>query len=111
MPAHSSHLLQPLDIGCFGVLKRAYSKVIESQTRLGIYRVDKNDFLEAYRTARIETFTSETIVNSFAGAGISAIRPASRYFEAQYSSYHPPTTYLAMVAIQAAISPQRRRVR
>jgi hypothetical protein len=30
MPAHSSHLLQPLDIGCFGVLKRAYSEVVES---------------------------------------------------------------------------------
>jgi hypothetical protein len=24
MPAHSSHLLQPLDVGCFGPLKRAY---------------------------------------------------------------------------------------
>jgi hypothetical protein len=24
MPAHSSHLLQPLDVGCFAVLKRSY---------------------------------------------------------------------------------------
>ena len=30
MPAYLSHLLQPLDIGCFRVLKRAYSKVIEA---------------------------------------------------------------------------------
>ena len=26
MPPHSSHLLQPLDVGCFGPLKQAYSK-------------------------------------------------------------------------------------
>ena len=29
MPAHSSHLLQPLDVGCFGPLKQLYSKEIE----------------------------------------------------------------------------------
>ena len=29
MPAHSSHLLQPLDIGCFAVLKRSYSRMVE----------------------------------------------------------------------------------
>lgn len=27
MPAHSSHLLQPLEIGCFAVLKRSYSRL------------------------------------------------------------------------------------
>ncbi|KAI2791755.1 hypothetical protein POX_c04633 [Penicillium oxalicum] len=26
MPSHSSHLLQPLDVGCFAVLKRAYGR-------------------------------------------------------------------------------------
>jgi hypothetical protein len=75
MPAHSSHLLQPLDIGCFGVLKRAYSEVVESQTRLGIHRVDKNDFLEAYTKARIKAFTEINIVNSFASAGIRPFDP------------------------------------
>jgi hypothetical protein len=36
MPAHSSHLLQPLDIGCFSPLKRAYGSLIEKLARLGI---------------------------------------------------------------------------
>ena len=31
MPSHSSHLLQPLDVGCFGPLKRAYYTEIDSQ--------------------------------------------------------------------------------
>lgn len=29
MPDHSSHLLQPLDAGCFGPLKRAYGGLVE----------------------------------------------------------------------------------
>ena len=30
MPAHSSHLLQPLDVGSFGPLKKAYGKQVEN---------------------------------------------------------------------------------
>jgi hypothetical protein len=75
MPAHSSHILQPLDIGCFSIIKRGYSKVIEAQARLNRVRVDKTDFLEAYQAARIEAFKPETIVNSFAGAGIVPFNP------------------------------------
>ena len=33
MPPHSSHLLQPLDVGCFSPLKRAYSREVESLIR------------------------------------------------------------------------------
>jgi hypothetical protein len=40
------------------------------QTKLGIMSIDKNDFLEANRTARIEIFKLEIFVNSFAGAGL-----------------------------------------
>ena len=36
MPAHSSHLLQPLDVGCFAVLKRSYGRLVDQQMRLGI---------------------------------------------------------------------------
>ena len=53
MPAHSSHLLQPLNIGCFAVLKRSYSGLVETKMRLGINHIDKLDFLEAYPHARI----------------------------------------------------------
>jgi hypothetical protein len=75
MPPHSSHLLQPLDIGCFAVLKRAYGRLIESKMRARINHVDKLDFLEAYPIARIEAFKSETIRNSFAAAGLVPYDP------------------------------------
>ena len=48
MPVHSSHILQPLDIGCFAVLKRAYGQIVEMKMRLGINHINKLDFLEAY---------------------------------------------------------------
>jgi hypothetical protein len=31
MPPHSSHLLQPLDVHCFGPLKKAYGKLVEQK--------------------------------------------------------------------------------
>ncbi|EKV14532.1 hypothetical protein PDIG_32460 [Penicillium digitatum PHI26] len=70
MPAHSSHLLQPLDIGCFAVLKRSYGQLVEKKMRLGVNHIDKLDFLEAYPVARLEAFKSETIQNSFTAAGL-----------------------------------------
>jgi hypothetical protein len=51
MPAYLSHLLQPLDVGCFGPLKRVYGKLIEEKGCLGYNYIDKLDFLKAYLVA------------------------------------------------------------
>lgn len=75
MPPHSSHLLQPLDIGCFAVSKRTYGRLVETKMRRGINHIDKLDFLEAYPTVRIEAFKSETIKNSFSAAGLVPFSP------------------------------------
>ncbi|KAJ5568130.1 hypothetical protein N7450_001957 [Penicillium hetheringtonii] len=75
MPAHSSHLLQPLDIGCFAVLKRAYGGLVGQKIRLGINHIDKLDFLTAYPQARTDAFQSETIRNSFRAAGLVPFNP------------------------------------
>lgn len=74
-PAHSSHLLQPLNISCFAVLKRSYGRLVETNLRLGINHIDKLDFLEAYPRARFEAFKPETIKNSFAAAGLVPFNP------------------------------------
>ena len=75
MPPHSSHLLQPLDIGCFAVVKRSYGRLVEMKMRTGTNHIDKHDFLEAYPSARIEAFKSETIKNSFGAAGLVPFLP------------------------------------
>ena len=68
--AHSSYLLQPLNISCFAVLKRAYGRMVEFKIRSRINYINKLDFLEVYPLLRIEVFKSETIKNSFLAAGL-----------------------------------------
>jgi hypothetical protein len=77
MPAHSSHLLQPLDVGCFGPLKRAYGKIIEDQGRLGYNYIDKLDFLKAYPAAHQEVFTMENIQSGFRATGLIPSNPTA----------------------------------
>jgi hypothetical protein len=57
MPPHTSHLLQPLDVACFGPFKQAYSRLVQDLARQGIFHVDKADFLGMYHQARIAIFT------------------------------------------------------
>jgi hypothetical protein len=45
MPKHSSHLLQPLDVGCSSALKQAYGCHVEQLMRHGVNRIDKREFL------------------------------------------------------------------
>ena len=75
MPAHSSHLLQPLDVGCFAVLKRSYGQQVEGLMRLGISHIDKSKFLTAFQQARATTFKAETIQNSFRATGLVPYDP------------------------------------
>jgi len=50
MPPHSSHLLQPLDVGCFSPLKRLYGEKIMNKMQKEINAVDKTEFLYIYPT-------------------------------------------------------------
>lgn len=75
MPAHASHLLQPLDVGCFAVLKRAYGSLVDKQMRCGFNHIDKLDFLAAYPSARAEAYKPANIQNSFAATGIVPYSP------------------------------------
>ena len=75
MPPHSSHLLQPLDVSCFSVLKRSYGHQIEQFMRLGIDHIDKEDFLSAYYQARTETYKKDTICNGFKATGLIPYDP------------------------------------
>jgi len=70
MPAHASHLLQPLDVGVFGLLKRTYRKLLEKRIITGNNYIDKEDFLSLYLSACVKVFTPDNICKGFAGAGL-----------------------------------------
>jgi hypothetical protein len=90
MPPHSSHLLQPLDVGCFAVLKRAYGRCVEYVMRMGRNHIDKFDFLDAFPTARIEAFKAETVRNSFTATGLVPYDP-NRVISKLNIRLHTPT--------------------
>ena len=77
MPAHASHLLQPLDVGCFGPLKRAYSKQIEKFIRMHINHISKVEFLAAFQDAFYASFGEANIRGGFRGSGLVPFNPES----------------------------------
>lgn len=75
MLAHSSHLLQPLDVACFGPLKTAYSKLIQQLARNGIFHVDKTDFPANYQQARSTIYLEQNIISGFRATGLIPFNP------------------------------------
>ncbi|USP78806.1 hypothetical protein yc1106_06231 [Curvularia clavata] len=75
MPPHTSHLLQPLDVGCYSPLKRAYGREVDELARQGVYHIDKIDFLTAYTQIRPTIFTQQNIQAGFRATGLIPFRP------------------------------------
>lgn len=71
LPAHSSHILQPLDVGLFSPLSHAYSRELDAFTYgdPSIY-VTKADFFKIFSRARQQAFTANNIISSFKNTGI-----------------------------------------
>ena len=69
LPPHTTHFLQPLDVGLFGPLSIAYRKELEARNRLGLCFSDKIEFLRAYRRCRSQAFTQYNIMQGWAKAG------------------------------------------
>ncbi len=77
LPAHTTHLLQPLDVGVFAPLATAYKTHVQRVTRLGgSYSIDKTDFLELYQLARHEAITPLNIRNAWTATGLLPFSPA-----------------------------------
>jgi len=72
---HTSHILQPLDVGVFSPLKRALSTEIEKLFRLDTRRIPRVEWTEAYITARSRAFIPRSIELSFRASGIYPLSP------------------------------------
>jgi hypothetical protein len=67
MPPYSSHLLQPLDVGCFLPLKQAYSDKINSLAQYSTKKIKKEAFLLAFKAAFNKLIIKENICAGFRG--------------------------------------------
>jgi hypothetical protein len=65
MPAHASHILQPLDVGCFAPLKRAYKQEVGALVNCGVNYIDKRAFLDAFKLVFKRLFLKDNIQSSF----------------------------------------------
>ena len=66
LPSKSTHILQPLDVGCFGLLQRLYERNLGDwviANPLGL--VNKVPFLEILFKTRLEVYTTEIIQSAW----------------------------------------------
>jgi hypothetical protein len=92
LPPHTSHLLQPLDVGIFSPLKRELSAEIEKLFRLDTRRVPRIEWTEAYITARAKAFLSRNIESSFRASGIYPLSPITILSTLRMPTSTHPTT-------------------
>jgi hypothetical protein len=76
LPAHSTHVLQPLDLSCFSPVKTKYRQQIAELACLDDSApVKKNRFIECYCYAREEALTERVIRSGWKAAGLVPWNP------------------------------------
>jgi len=75
LPSHTSHILQPLDVACFGPLKQAYGQLVQNLARISKFHVDKADFLAMYQQARSAIHSASNIQSAFRATGLIPFNP------------------------------------
>lgn len=75
LPAHSTHLLQPLDVGIFSPLAHYYGRGVDDAVRGGRTNIDKSQFFTIYNSARQNTMTTANIISSYRTTGLVPFEP------------------------------------
>jgi hypothetical protein len=75
MPQHLSHLLHPLDVGCFAALKTAYRRQAENLMRNRINHITNPEFLPCFKAAYNTVITASNIQGGCRGAGLIPFDP------------------------------------
>ena len=75
LPAHTTHLLQPLDVVLFQPFKHWHAEVVDMATRTGCTDFNKMEFLSAIASIRQQTFKPASIASSFCEIGLFPFNP------------------------------------
>lgn len=70
MPPHSSHLLQPLNVGCFAPLKKAYRCQAEKLMRNKTSHVTRMEFLPCFKAAFDAALKKSNFLGECRGASL-----------------------------------------
>lgn len=75
LPSHTSHKLQPCDVGVFAPLKGAYRDEADRMFQGGANTIGKQHFTSLYSRAREKAFTKKNILASWAACGLFPFNP------------------------------------
>ncbi|KAF8241590.1 DDE-domain-containing protein, partial [Wilcoxina mikolae CBS 423.85] len=75
-PSHSTHLLQPLDVGLFGPLQKYYGKAADTHMRDIRSGIKTVTFWIFYSQARRKAYTKRNIQAAWKKTGINPFCPA-----------------------------------
>jgi len=75
IPPHTSHILQPLDVGPFSPLKDYYRKGLRRYTISDVIHVDRPKFTKLYIEARPEAFKQKNVKAGWQRAGVVPWNP------------------------------------
>jgi len=99
LPAHTTHRLQPLDVGIFGPLATAMARRCDQVLQDTGAKIPVQDFVKEYMVAHDEAFKAKTIKKAFKNSGIRPFNP-NIFTEADYAPSrvsstlaHTPSTY------------------
>lgn len=76
LPPHTTHKLQPLDVGVFGRLQHAWEKQCGKYLDQHGFEMRRQDIVEQYMTARNTAFTPELIQSAFRLCGLNPLNPS-----------------------------------
>ena len=75
LPSHTTHKLQPCDVGVFAPLKEAYQDQVDRLFRGGTNTIGKEHFTSVYSPARERAFTKKNITSAWAACGLFPFNP------------------------------------
>jgi len=76
LPPHTTHALQPCDVGIFGPLAAAWRKVVGQFTRYGVH-IGKEDIPSLLHKARETSITPDIIRKAWAQTGLHPLNPSA----------------------------------
>ena len=77
LPAHSTHILQPLDIGVFQSFKHYHQEMLKESIQYGGLDYKRVDFLTSFQRMRDLTFKKPIICSAFAKSGLYPFNPSA----------------------------------
>lgn len=96
IPPHTSHMLQPLDVGIFGPVQRHWTQICETHMEKFRCGIHISDVAVEYWKARTKGFQPDIIIKAFQKSRLNPINPDVFTEE----DYGPVKTYSRLVQAQ-----------